>query len=140
MDILVNSVAQGDDWRKVDSVSARDKTIRKLTGGWNLMNTEGTIVFTSDDGGIELRVSVEVAKRQAEIAWRNTIDAEPNMIRVGGCGGKTLLPGYIRSYMASHNIALDFKLAANDFGNKAVFSTEPAEVKATVPVTGVFCE
>lgn len=66
---------------------------------------EDAVFLVSDDRGIEIRIDIGVAKRHAEVAWAKFINSAP-VVAIGGCGGKTLVPRYIKSYVAANNLAI----------------------------------
>lgn len=91
---------------------------------------EGTIVLASQDGGIEIRVSREMAERHAEVAWNKFIGNTPDVITPGPLSAKCLLPGYVRSYMAANDLAFDASVSVDELSDERVFPTVPAEIPA----------
>lgn len=134
--VVVGSVVQCDGGGEVDRIGFIVECIGKIESTWHMRHDEGAIVFASDDGGIELRISIEVAKRHAEVAWSGAVDGTPDVIRIGSCCGKSLLPGYICGYMAANNIAFEPVLFGDKFRGDGVFAAEPSEIETVVGVEG----
>lgn len=129
-------VARGHDsefWCETDCV---------LNRRWKIVfrdavdDRKQTIGFFSEDGGVEIWVSEEVAKRHAQIAWDDFIRDTPHVIRAGTTCGKSLLPAYVDSYLAANNIALHPKLTEHHLGDKGMLSTEPSAIVAPINSEG----
>ena len=129
--VFSQSVRQDRCRSEKDGVLVRSKCLWKIGGRLGVDYREDAITFTSEDGGIEIRVSTELAERHAEITWDEISRRTPCMIATV-TSGKTLIPGHIRSYLAANDITLDAELFfQNELRNQRVFSTEPTKVQST---------
>jgi len=72
-----------------------------------------------------------MAKRHAEVAWNKLIRDTPDVIPIRSNSGKSLVPGYIRSYMSANNITLEAALFVGKLRDESVLAAVPTEVQPT---------